>query len=559
MIRNTIKSELKRVLDKAGYKDIEPQILPTTDPRFGDYYTPIALKLAKASKQQTPVETANFFEAKLQKNEEIFTTEVASNGFINFRISPSYLRTGIQKILEEGEGFGRSEMGKRKKVRVEFVSANPTGPLHIGNARGGPLGDSLANILEFSGFEVLREYLNNDTGGQVETLGATIAYKSGYYREALPEKGKELAYKGTYIEELAKKVKSQLDSEGGEAKYGMLSSLEQERLFGSKAARIMFEEIINELQDMGIKYDYIVHESDLQKKLPQVLKLLDKKGLLKKHEGATWFASKNEFLKDRDAVVVKSDGSYTYFASDIVYHKEKFASGAGLVIDVFGSNTSGHVPKLQAAVTALGFDAKKLKIVLYQFVRVKKGKKIVKMSKRAGNYVTAREVLDEVGRDAFRFNLLMYDPNTHIDFNLLTVKKQSEENPVYYVQYAHARANGILKEGQKESIQLQNASKASTYLLKQPAEIALLRQLAKFPELLEDITGNLAVHLLPQYCRELADSFHRFYEQVRVISDDKNTSQARLALVQAVRIVLRNSLKLMGVSAPERMERVNAK
>ncbi|MDP2720437.1 MAG: arginine--tRNA ligase [bacterium] len=558
MIRNLLREKLKEALNKAGYTDTDPEILATSDSKFGDYYSTIALKLKEKSNKQTLEATAKFIEAKIPKDETFFTTEVAPNGFINFKISDNYLQSQVQKIIEEDEDYGRLNIGKGKKVRVEFVSANPTGPLHIGNARGGPLGDTIASVLEFSGYQVIREYLNNNVGGQIEALGATIAKRMGYYRGVKPVKEKEPAYQGNYIEELAAKVKKQIEAEGGDKKYGMLSTIDQDSLYGSKAAKIMFEEIIADLKAMGIEYDKIAHEDELQTKLPDILKVLENKQVIKKYEGAVWFAPKDESLKDKDAVVVKSDGSYTYFAGDIVYHKEKFESGADLVIDVFGSNTSGHVPKLRAAVAALGFDAKKLKTILYQFVRVKKGNEIVRMSKRAGDFVTAREVLDEVGKDAFRFTLLMYDPNTHMDFDLEQAKKQSEENPVYYVQYAHARCVSILKKAQGEDFDLRNLSKQKLNLLNTSSELYLIRKLIKFPELVEDIVSSKVgypVHLWPLNTLRVADELNRFYEQERVLGEEKEVSYARLALILATKIVLRNSLQLMGISAPEYMEK----
>src|SRR3990167_663040 len=545
MIRNLLREKLKEALNKAGYADTDSEILATSDSKFGDYYSTIALKLKEKSSKQTVEAIAKFIEAKIAKDETFFTAEVAPNGFINFKISDSYLQSQVQKIIEEDEGYGRLNIGKGKKVRVEFVSANPTGPLHIGNARGGPLGDTIASVLEFAGHEILREYINNNRGNQVYELGKTLAAKAGLIKAS----ESELTYKGEYTEELAKKVKAQLNHD----------KLSQDQIItkaGEIGTQLLHKDILNDTYDMGIKFDLIVNESDLQEKLPPVLKLLEEKGLLKKHEGAVWFAPKDEFLKDKDAVVVKSDGSYTYFASDIVYHKEKFESGAGLIVDVFGSNTSGHVPKLRAAVSALGFNEEKLKVILYQFVRVKKGGEVVRMSKRAGDFVTAREVLDEVGKDAFRFTLLMHDPNTHMDFDLEQAKKQSEENPVYYAQYAHARCVNILKKAQGDGLDLKNLSKQKLNLLNTSPGLDLIRKLIKFPQLTEDIATSkigYPAHLLPLNTLKVADELNRFYEQERVLGEEREVSQARLALILATKIVLRNSLQLMGISAPEYM------
>jgi len=304
---------------------------------------------------------------------------------------------------------------------------------------------------------------------------------------------------------------------------------------------------------MGIKFDLIVHESQLHKKLPPILKALKEKGLLKSKDKALWFAPRDEFLKDKDAVVVKSDGSYTYFAADIVYHKEKFETGYDQVIDIFGSNTSGHVPKLKALITSFGYDISRLKIILYQFVRIKRGEEVIRMSKRSGDLVTAREVLDEVGKDAFRFYLLMFDPSTHMDFDLKQAKEKSKDNPVYYVQYAHTRASNILKTAKESGFSHREFNNSDTSLLRDEAEWALMRKLLKLPELIEDVSKNFAVHLLPAYAIDLSDLFHKYYERERVIGDDRKLSNARLNLVFATKIVLRNTLNLLGISAPDRM------
>ena len=545
MIRKILKEQLIQAVKEAGFKDLEPQILPTSDSKFGDYYSTIALKLAKAESSHNAESIAKSIVAKLPKNGDLFSASISPNGFINFTLSDKFVQNQVQEIIEAGESYGSSKIGKGNKARVEFVSANPTGPLHIGNARGGPLGDTIASILEFAGYEVIREYLNNDRGNQVYELGKTLAAKAGFLKISEDE----LTYRGEYIDELARKVKKEI---------GEMKDLKEEALIekiGELGTKMLYKDILSDTGSMGIKFDLVVNESDLQKKLPPILKVLESKGLIEKHDGATWFLMGKKFDKDTDAVLVKSDGSYTYFATDIVYHKEKFESGAELIIDIFGSNTFGHVPKIEAIISAFGFDKSKLKIILYQFVRVKRGNDVVKMSKRAGNFVTAKEIIDEVGQDAFRFFLLMFDPATHMDFDLTKAKKESPENPVYYVQYAHARVNSILKKAQKEGYEHKNLGETDTSLLKEPQELAIIKQLIRFPELTEDISENLAVHLLTSYSMRVADMFHKYYEKVRVIGDDKETMIARLAFVTAVKTILRNALQLMGISAPEHMER----
>jgi arginyl-tRNA synthetase len=556
MIREIVKENLTNAAEKAGYKGIDPEVHSTTDKKFGDYYSTIALKLAKLDPQRKPVQIAKSLVAKFGKKEDVFTASIAPNSFLNFKLADKYLQSQVRKIIEAGVEFGHVKTGKDKKARVEFISANPTGPLHIGNARGGPLGDTIANVLQFAGYKVLREYINNDRGNQVTELGKTLASKAGLIKA----KDEELTYKGEYTEDLALKVKDKL---------GGVKDLSKEKIIekaGEIGTDLMYKEIISDTSDIGIKFDKVYHESELQRKLKPILKELETKGLLETHEDdcSGWFSPPDKSLGDEGAVVKKSDGSYTYFATDIVYHKEKIESGYDLVVDVFGSNTSGHVPKIKALREALRRFTKsesELKFVLYQFVRVKKGNEVVRMSKRAGNFVTAREVLDEVGRDAFRFTMLLYDPNTHMDFDLEQAKKQSEENPVYYVQYAHARCSSILKKAKKEGFDLGNLNNSKINLLKTNPELSLIRKLVKFPELVKDISdpskpNPFPVHLLALNTLRVADELNKFYEQVRVIGEEKEVTEARLALIVATKIVLGNSLKLMGISAPEHMEKI---
>ena len=522
------------------------EVTRPADARYGDYSTNVALKIAtrdtvhETRNKRSPMEIARELADSLQSQAYIEKLEVSEPGFVNFFIKDVVWQNQVSDVLKAGSKFGSNDSGRGKKARVEFVSANPTGPLHFGNARGGPIGDSLASVLEFCGYKVLREYLNNDRGNQVVDLGRTIAVHLG-----LIEKGEgDLAYLGEYVKELSANVKSKI----GNTKD--LSQDEVAKKVGELAVRIMFEEIIKDTRDLGIKYDLITTESDLQKEAPKVLTEFERRGLLKKLEGAVWFG-------DRGAVVVKSDGTFTYFTADLVYHKQKFESGYDLVVDVFGSNTSGHVPKLRELADVLGFNQEKLKVILYQFVRIKRGSDIVKMSKRSGTFVTVREVLDEVGRDALRFFILMHEVNTHIDFDLDLAKEKSSKNPVYYVQYANARICSILAKakGKKpfDKTQGKLQAKSNHELLTGNYELNLVKQISRFPELVEDISENFAVNQLTTYAMELADSFHKFYENVQVLTEEKEIRQARLALISATQIALANTLRLLGVSAPEKM------
>jgi arginyl-tRNA synthetase len=349
----------------------------------------------------------------------------------------------------------------------------------------------------------------------------------------------EMQYQGEYVKELAQTVKEQLEENQDDLPQG-----EFIEKAGKVAVELMLTEILKDCEAMGIKFDKVRKESDLRKEVPQVL--LKIKKALKEKDGAQWFAPADEFLKDRETVVQKSDGQFTYFASDIVYHDEKMA-GNDLVIDVLGANHSGHVPRLKAVVKALGFNPDNLRITLYQWVRLKRGEEVVKMSKRAGNFVTAREVLDEVGKDAFRFFLLTPKSSTHMDFDLELAKKKASDNPVFYVQYAHSRICSIFKKAPAKS------SDANLALLKTSEEIELIRHLLKLPYLVEEAVKTLEVNPLTTYCLEIATLFHKFYETQKVISKDQKLTAARLSLLKATQITLKNTLSLLGVSAPEHM------
>lgn len=532
------KQKISQLLSKIAEIDKDTFSVDYPNSEFGDYATNIALVLAK-KKKKSPLKIAQDI-VRLLKKEKLFSEiSVVPPGFINFKIADAQLKNIPFQILKEGENFGQNQEGRGKKARVEFISANPTGPLHIGNARGGPIGDTLANVLSSSGYKVLREYLDNDCGNQVWELGKTLAVRAGLIKA----KEEDLTYKGEYTQELAAVIKKKIKNP---AKFSENELIQKVGGFGVK---ILFKEIIQDARKMGIKYDLVVHESEFLKKAPRVLAALEKRGLLKHKGGAVWFVTG----KEKDAVVVKSDGAYTYFTADVVYHQEKFQSQYDLVVDIFGSNTSGHVPKLEGLAQALNFDLAKFKVILYQFVRVRRGKEVVKMSKRAGNFVLAREVLEEVGKDAFRFFILMHDVSTHLDFDLELAKKKALDNPVYYVQYAHARLSNILKKARVLHF-TSHASPFPTDYFLAPVERALLVCLSRFPEIIQGVAKTYQVQKLPQYGLELAKLVHDFYEQVRVIDkENPQTTAIRLTLVKSSQIVLQNLLNLMGIKAPVKM------
>lgn len=533
MIRKQLRQDIEKALEKLTVGDGDIEITRTNDAKFGDFSTNVALRLAEGklksghTNKQSPLETANILADSLKDSPYVEKLEVAGPGFINFFIKDTIWREEVEKVLKEKEKYGSNSSGEGKKARVEYVSANPTGPLHFGNARGGPIGDSFANILEFSGWEAVREYYQNDIGNQVKKLGESIVnIRKG-------EKLEDQEYKGTYIEDLARE-------------FGDLTAKEA----GKKAVAKMLEGTLADCRDLGIKFDKIYQESEISSQFTQkTIAILSKKGVLKNQAGAVWFAPSDQFLKDRETVVIKSDSEYTYFASDIALHKLKFDGGGDLVVDVLGADHHGHVPRLQAAIKALGYDVSKFHVILYQWVRFKRGEEIIKTSKRSGSFITVREVIDEIGSDAVRFFILMHDANSHIDFDLDLAREKSSKNPVYYVQYAHARICSILVKSTKNKKQLTINHK----LLTTKFELDLIKQISRLPELVEDISQSFAVHRLTSYATELADSFHKFYENCRVIGEDKQLMEARLALIWATKITLANTLRLLGVSAPRKM------
>jgi len=500
---------------------------------MGDFSTNVALLLAKEV-EKSPMDVAEelkekIFRRRTSKNGEdvgcleFEKVEVAKPGFLNFWLSEKSIQKAVEEINSEKNNFGSSEIGKGKKIHLDFVSANPTGPIHVGNARGGPLGDVLANIFQKTGYDPYREYYVNDAGNQVEILGHSILGDS------------EAQYSGEYIEGLRKKI-----------------SEKDPRKAGEVGLKIIVDEIIKlSMEKFGIQFDNYFSEKELQEsgKVDEAINILREKNLIYEKEGATWFKS-TEFGDDKDRVVIKSDGQKTYFGSDIAYHKEKIDRGFDKLIDIWGADHHGEVTRTKGALAALGYE-NKLNVILTQFVRVLKDGQEMKMSKRAGTYVSVDDLIDEVGKDATRFFFLMHSADTHMTFDLDLAKERSEKNPVYYVQYAYARIASILRKAE-EGIKLPQNCDLS--LLAHIKERSLIFELLKFPDLIEDISKNYAVHYLPQYAIGLADKFHSFYAECKVIDEGNlELTAARLELARAVQIVLAEVLRLMGISAPERM------
>jgi arginyl-tRNA synthetase len=448
--------------------------------------------------------------------------------------------------LTRGALFGDIEVGKGQRIQVEFVSANPVGPIHVGNGRGLALGDTLARVLSAAGYDVEREYLVNDAGTQTQVFAETLyaRYQQLFGREVdIPQGG----YPGEYMVELAEAIKR----EHGESLLRSPGEVYPEEMH-DLGIELMLASIRTDLEAIGVRYDSWFSERSLYSgdTYETTMKMLREKRFIAEREGAVWFVS-SSLGEEKDNVLVRSTGAPTYFASDIAYHYDKFVlRGFDRVVDVWGADHQGHVPRMKAAAGAIGVDPDRLTIIIYQLVTLKRGAEVVKLSKRAGEIITLREVVEEVGTDAVRYNFVSRAADSHMDFDIELAKRQSAENPVYYVQYAHARIAGILAQAAERG---QDPEGGDVSLLTEEAELALVRKMLRLPELIESIAESLEPHQLPYYATDLATAFHDFYEKCRVLSDDEALSKARLRLVAAAKAVLARSLDLMGMSAPERM------
>jgi arginyl-tRNA synthetase len=539
-------------------------------PEHGDYATSLALRLARSARAN-PLTLAEALVRHLPASEAVGEVSVAAPGFVNFRLSESWLARQVDAVLAAGDRFGDLDIGGDQTVQVEFVSANPTGPLHVGNGRGAAIGATLAAVLEAAGYRVEREYYFNDAGSQIDALTRSVyaRYQQLLGREApFPEDG----YPGRYVVDIAEAVKEEhgdrfLRPEGEPAPEEI----------GRLAVQRIMDEIRHDLEDLGLTYDVWFNERSLYEPAgpegrslyEQVMALLRERGFIAEKEGAIWFAPSARGIptgegalgEEKDNVLVRGSGEPTYFASDVAYHYDKFLRRRfHRVINVWGADHQGHVARMKAAVAALGVDPERLDLLIYQLVTLKRGAEVVRLSKRGGEIVTVRDVIDEVGPDACRFFFLARSADAPMDFDLELAKRQSAENPVYYVQYAHARISGILRHAAERSLDYASAEGGSASggdgdvsLLTHPAELALVRKMLLLPELLESIAGNLEPHHLPHYAQDLATAFHDFYEKCRVVSDDVPLSKARLKLVAACRLALARTLGLIGVSAPQRM------
>ncbi|MBO8137803.1 MAG: arginine--tRNA ligase [Desulfotomaculum sp.] len=558
-IVHKIQWQLKNKLQQAVEKAVASGELPgLTIPEFaievprekehGDFATNLAMMLAKPARN-APRKLAEIIVNNLDTaGTPVQKVEIAGPGFINFYLQPGWVYRALVEIEEQGDHYGRVDLGKGKKIQVEFVSANPTGLLHMGNARGAALGDSLASILEFAGYEVQREYYINDAGNQIVNFGKSL--EARYLQQLgqdvpVPEEG----YHG---EDLIETVKNFINKYGD--KYLTVDAETRREKLVEFALDEKITSIKNDLLDFGVVYDEWFSERSLHESgaVQDTIEELKKKGYIYENEDALWFKAA-EFGDEKDEVVVRSNGIPTYFAADIAYHKNKFERGFDHVINIWGADHHGHVNRMKGSMEALGYDSSRLEIILMQLVRLLRDGEVVRMSKRTGRFVTLSELVEEVGKDAARYFFVMRSPDSHLEFDLDLAKSQTNENPVFYIQYAHARICSIFRQLEEKGGQKLPAGDADLTVLQDEQELDLIRKLADFPVEIETAANTRAPHRIAKYVHELAGLFHSFYNSHRVIVDDEKLSQARLVLANATGIVIRNALRLLGVSAPERM------
>ncbi len=510
----------------------------------GDFATNAALVLASQAKQP-PRQIADIIKRGLSAPDGILKhVEIAGPGFINFFLEEAYWRRVLPEIQQLGPAYGNCDLGAGRRVQVEFVSANPTGPLHIGHGRGAALGDALARLLAAAGYEVEREYYINDVGTQIITLGKSLYFR---IRELQGEKVDFPGdgYQGAYIKDLARHY---LAEQGPPPATDTPDYL----LLGQYAADLILADIKKDLEDFGVTFDRWFSEADLfhQGWVEKSFAFLNEQGCLYEGDGALWFKA-SQFGDEKDRVVRRTSGASTYFASDVAYHLNKFERGYDLAVDLWGADHHGYVPRLQAAAQALGM-RDRLHVILVQLVSLLRQGEPVAMTTRGGTFVTLREVLDEVGKDAARFIFLTRRADAHLDFDLEVAKQQSAENPVYYVQYAHARLASVFRQAEAQGIAW-TPDAAVLPLLSLPEELDLLKLLANYPDLVEGAARYLEPHRITYFLTELAAQLHSYYYKYRFISEDADLTQARLWLVQGVKTVLDHGLGILGVTAPESM------
>lgn len=550
-VQENLKSEIKAAVLKAGLatEDQIPDVILEIpkEKSHGDYSTNMAMQLARVAKKAPRMIAEDIMANFDQSKASIEKMEIAGPGFINFYMNNEYLTDLIPLILDQDQEYGQSNAGNGERVNVEFVSANPTGDLHLGHARGAAVGDSLCNVLEKAGYKVTREYYINDAGNQIHNLA--ISVEARYFQalgedKAMPEDG----YHGADIIGIGKKLAEEFGSE-----YAEVSDEERYKFFREYGLKIEMAKLQKDLEMFRVPFNVWYSETSLYQngKIDAALKTLKNNGHVYEEDGATWFRS-TELGDDKDRVLIKNDGTYTYLTPDISYHQDKFERGHDVLINIWGADHHGYIPRMKAAIEALGFDREKLEVEVIQLVHLYKNGEKMKMSKRTGKAVTLRELVEEVGLDAVRYFFAMRSADTHMDFDLDLAVSQSNENPVYYAQYAHARICSILRQAEEQG--LASDDKIDLKLIGTEKEVDLLKKLGEFPQMVADAAEKRTPHRVANYINDLASAFHSFYNANKVLDEEnRELTTARLALVKVVRVTLQNALALIGVAAPEKM------
>lgn len=549
-LQQSIKAALKAAIDQAGLveegTEINIHLETPKDKANGDFATNIAMQLTKLAKKPPRAIAEAILAHLTTEGTDIEKIEIAGPGFMNITVRKDFLASVVTATFEQGENYGRSIAGAGEKVQVEFVSANPTGDLHLGHARGASVGDSLCNVLDFAGFDVSREYYINDAGNQINNLAYSLEarYKQALGMDAeMPEDG----YHGPDIIGIAGKLAEEFGAT-------ILDKSDEERFkfFREHGLKLELAKLQNDLKNFRVEFDVWYSETSLYEngKIDVALDKLKANGHVFDEEGATWFRS-TTFGDDKDRVLIKNDGSYTYLTPDIAYHEDKLRRGFDKLINIWGADHHGYIPRMKAAIEALGYDRGTLEVDIIQMVQLYKNGEKFKMSKRTGNAVTMRELVEEVGLDAVRYFFVKTAGDSHMDFDLDLAVSQSNENPVYYAQYAHARISSILRAANEQGFE---ASLENLNLLVAEKEEDVLKKVGAFPQIVADAAKHRTPHRIANYIQDLAAAFHSFYNAEKVLNqDNKELTEARLALITAVKTTLANALKLIGVSAPEKM------
>ena len=516
------------------------------DEKMGDFSTNIAMTLAR-SERKNPKMIAESV-VRYLKNGDLSQVEIAGPGFINLKMSHEFFLQRLKNVVKQGDDFGQTDVGQGTKVLIEFVSANPTGPLHVGHGRGAAVGDALARILKKSGYDLSTEYYINDVGNQMNFLGRSTWLR---YRELLGEaiEFPDDHYRGEYIKDIANEIVKQKGNE-------FLNKPEEECLpfFRKFAKDNILKGIQKDLTEFRVNFDNWFSEQSLYdgSSVEKAIEWLKGKGHIYEKDGAVWLKS-SAFNDDKDRVIVKKTGEKTYFCSDIAYHQNKINRGFKKIINLMGADHHGYVPRMEAVLEAMGYDKKIFKILLIQFVSLLRAGEKISMSTRAGEFETLRDVVSEVGVDVARYYFLMRSSDTHLEFDLELAKKENSENPVFYIQYAHARICSIFRTAEEKGVVWDRSNEVDLSLLVEEEEFGIIRAVLAFPEIVEKSARALEVHRISHYLLDMVSRFHGYYSRHRVISDDKALTLARLFLLDAIRITIRNGFELMGISSPEKM------